>query len=544
MTQRHPSHQPAMDRRRFLRMAGFTAGSVYLGALLAACATTPAETPPAPSGGTTQGGQAPAPMPLGVLNLGIDRNLNRIDPRLSTSVTDIMVCWDLFDGLVQGDANGNFQPSLAAALPSMIDPKTYEVSLRQGVKFHDGTELTAEDVKYTVDTINNPDFKSLFTRIYGFIEGVEIKDKHSLVFHLERPTGPFLERLANLKIVSMAAAERLGQEFEKNPVGSGPFVFDSWIPNGAFTYTRNANYWQAGIPKLEKVVRTVLAEDSTRVAQLQTGQVDLILPAPYQTFPTLQGEDIMTGSEPGTQYSAIRFNSGSGPFANKQLRQALAHAIDREALIQAALGGLAVAADQQVPPWHWAYNPNGSKYAYDPERSKFLMREAGFPNGFEFEMLVGTVSDIKDQATVLQEQFAKVGIKMSMNLGEVEALYQLAFKQEYHAHLHGGNTSVLSPDPDILYRWIYGGPVDKNQFLWWSGPGPEAIVREIDAAVQVVEQDARLKAYHQLQDMINEELPMITLNYRHALAAWRKNVSGFVVTPRLVTDLWNVAVSA
>lgn len=531
-----------IDRRGFLWMTGATIGSIFLGSLVAGCSSGGSGS----QGGTAgqPAGTAPGPAAGGTLRVGINRNLNRIDPRLSTAVPDIMVCWDLFDGLLEADKEGRIRPSLATEMPRRIDDKTFSIVIRQGVKFHDGSDLTAEDVKYTVETINDPNFKSLFTRIYGFIDGVEVKDKHTAIFHLKHPTGPFLERLVNLKIVPKAAAEKAGNTFEKNPVGSGPFKFESWTPNGPFAYGKNEQYWQKGIPRVDKVIQTTIAEDSTRVAQLRTGQVDLILPAPYQTFATIQGGDLVGGRGEGVQYTAIRFNNGTGPFANKKLRHALAHAIDRDALIKTALNGLAVPADQQVWPSHWAYNKAGKKYAYDPEKAKALMKEAGFPNGFEFEMLVGTVSDIKDQATVLQEQFARVGIKMGIKLGEVEALYQLAFKQEYHAHLHSGSTAVFSTDPDILYRWLYGGPVEKNTFLWWKGPGPEAIVKKLDESLQLTEKTARQKAYYELQDMISEELPLITLNFRDSLAAWRKNVTGFVVTPTLITRLWDVGISS
>ncbi|AZR74896.1 peptide ABC transporter substrate-binding protein [Anoxybacter fermentans] len=392
-----------------------------------------------------------APKYGGIWKDALNSNPPYLDPVMATDTTSAEVDYQIFETLVENDTEGNLVPLLAESWEVNEDATIITFKLRKGVRFHatteggqptanGGREVTAHDWVWTFNYICSPETNSprayFIDMIKGYDEyregktdhlaGVRALDDYTLQFELSGPFAPFLNVLAYNTFVVLPKEDVLkwGEDWNFHPVGTGPFKFEKWIQDDKIVLSKNENYWAKDengnpLPYLDGIEFRIIIDHAVEWEEFKVGNIyQCYVDDPYYEeakakYPDTFFEKPMLG----TYYYGM--NMEKGPFANnKALRQAMNYAINREALIELVMNGRGEPAKGVLPPGMFAYNPDLKGYTYDPEKAKQLLKEAGYPDGFEVTLQYNTSSGHKRIAEALQAMYAQVGIKV--NLKNVE----------------------------------------------------------------------------------------------------------------------------
>lgn len=490
-----------------------------------------------------------------------------LDPRVATSIDDFYVnlVWT-HDPLVRyaGDIEKGITivPHLAESWRK-LDDRTYEFKLRKGVLFHDGTELKASDVKYTFDCflgVANWNKKfvvphSVFYAGYYDPDKTNVIDDYTIQLGSTTdyaPYGPFLWDLPRVTIVPEKASEQMQEKYNLAPIGSGPFKFVKW-EEPLIVLRRNENYWmkdEAGnqLPYIDELQYITVPDPATAEVRLLTGHVDTVLGVPFKDIADLAATKGFKGSSrPSWETCHLQMNLTKPYLANKYCRQALFYAMNRQAIIDTVYRGHALMGPSgYLPPWHWAYNPEVKPYPYDPETAKNLLAQGGYPDGFEVELMCNDVYPWLDAATMVQQDWAKVGIKAELRPGEEEAIYANVFDLSFDVFLTRFNGGLISYDPHgPHFRWLYGQMPEgfvsedlKKRFgkLWphgmwwnmWSGPEAQQFWKLIDDGAKTDDIEQRKKIYGELQKIVSDQcLSLQVVALANQLSAMGEYVQGF-----------------
>ena len=350
------------------------------------------------------------------LVIGVTVEPPHLDPttHVAGSIREIVYA-NVYEGLTLTDQNGQPYPALAESWEVSDDGLTYTFHLREGVTFHDGTSFEAEDVKFTYDRARGPDSQNAGKRIFGAIDTIETPDDATVVVTLSRPDGSFLYNMgsADAAIVSPESVADL----TTHPVGTGPFQFEEWVRGDHITLTRFDDYW--GEPaRLDKVTFRIITDPQAQVAALRTGEIDVF---PNMGAPELLGEfeadddfKVMLGSTEGEAIMAL--NHRREPFSDVRVRQALTHAIDREAVIEGALAGYGEAIGSHYPPNLPDYVDYTGLYPFDPGKAKELLTEAGYGSGFDMQLILPPFPYARRSGEIIQAYLAQVGVNASIEV--------------------------------------------------------------------------------------------------------------------------------
>ncbi|MGI9450914.1 MAG: ABC transporter substrate-binding protein, partial [Geminicoccaceae bacterium] len=327
-----------------------------------------------------------AQTPPGVLVVGQIAEPKSLDPHAVTAVNDFRILMNVYDGLVRyKDGTLEVEPSLATSWSISEDGTEYTFELQSGITFHDGTPFNAEAVEFNFDRMlveshpfhdTGPFPLSFF---FSAIQDVEVVDEDTVKFTLDAPYAPFLSNLAYPTglIVSPEAVKTHGADFGRNPSGTGPFRFAEWESNAKVVVERNDDYW-GGAPALEAVVFRPITDANTRVAEMLSGGIDVMVEIPPDSVQNFDGDGFTLYEQAGPHLWFLILNAKDGPFADRRVRQAINYAIDKKTLVEDILQGTAEVASGPTPPaFSWAYNEALQPYPYDPEKAKALLEEAG-----------------------------------------------------------------------------------------------------------------------------------------------------------------------
>lgn len=521
-----------ITRRAALQGAGGLIVLIGGGSLLSACGGS--------SGSSGKGGGANR-----VIHIANGSGALALDPRVGADEGTFSVKKHVFSTLTTvNPVTGIVTPLLASALPTKLDDRTWQVALKPNLKFSDGSPLTADDVVFTIASMNSKTLNSLYTAIFGGWTATA-KDSNTVVIALDKPFAAVPARLAQIAIVPKAIVEKVGDKaFGLNPVGSGPFEFVSW-PGASqaapITLKRAGSYSLGDLPAIGGITVTTILDDSARLTSLQSGSSDVCTQVAPNLYAGLSG--VSKDKANGSMYDAIMLNNNKAPFNDKRVRMAVAHAIDREAIIKTVWNSLAAAAYGPLPPWHWASNPDGKKLSYDVQAAKSLLAEAGFANGGpEIELMFPNSTSSSAMGTIVASQLQAAGFKVTTKTGEVNSLYNsvLGGNPTFQAFVMYGNTGLFGYDPDIWYRWIYYG--SPGTFLNTTPAQQAPISAAIDAAATIddSDRDAQKKAYFALQDMLTDECEMVHIDTRNNIEAWNKSLGGYSVPVDNIPDLKTV----
>ncbi|HMG50163.1 MAG TPA: ABC transporter substrate-binding protein [Inquilinus sp.] len=433
-------------------------------ALALACATLPAAAQDIKPGGT--------------MTVTYKDDVTTLDPAIGYDWQNWSMIKSLFDGLMDyKPGTTDLVPDLAESFTVSPDGQTYTFKLRQGVKFHNGRELKAADVKYSLDRVVQPETQSpgagFFDSIQGFadvstgkakeLSGIETPDDYTVVFHLTRPDAPFLHKMAlNFShVVPKEEVEKYGADFGKHPVGTGAYKLAEWTLGQRIVFERNPDYFHKGLPHLDKIVFEVGQEPVVALLRLQRGEVDIagdgIPPAKFLEVmqdPTYKGL-IIQGSQLHTGY--ITMNVKAKPFDDVRVRQAVNMAVNKDRIIR-IINGRAKPANQPLPPSMPGYATDYKGYAYDVEGAKKLMADAGQGSGFTTDLYVANTDPQPRIAQAIQQDLAQIGIKAEIkSLAQANVIAAGGDEKQSTMIWSGGMAWIADfPDPSNFYGPILG----------------------------------------------------------------------------------------
>lgn len=470
----------------------------------------------------------------------IESSPTNLDPRVGIDAQSERIGELLFDSLVRRDEHFELQPWLAERW-EILDPQTYVFHLHHGVRFHDGRLLTSRDVKWTFDSLLTGKVRSSKVSAYTSIDRIETPDQDTVVFHLKQPMSSLLWNLSDgaIGIVPYGSAE----EFVRRPIGSGPFRFVSAQQDKEVVIERNPDYW-ATPAKLERVLFKVIPDATTRALELRKRSADVAINAlSPDTVLTLEHDaGLTTLRAPGTIYAYIALNLRDPVLRDVRVRHALAHAINLEPIIHYLWRDQARTAYSILPPQHWAYDGNVTRYPYDPARARQLLDEAGYgaKNGVRFHLTMKTSTEESTRllAAVLQQQLHEVGIALDLRSFEFATFFSDITKgayQLYSMRWIGGNQ-----DPDI-FDYVFAtasfAPKRANR-SYYSNARVDDLIAEGRATL---DQQKRKLIYDQIQQILAEDLPYINLWYFDNVLVHTKRVRSVELNPSANYDFLRTA---
>ncbi len=454
-----------------------------------------------------------------------------LDPRLATDAVSVHLSGLLFNGLTRLDEQAEPVADLAARW-EVASGTDYRFVLRRGVQFHDGRELEAEDVAFTLRSIQDPALGSPLRGALDAVESIQVLDRYTLRLRLKKPYAPLLAALA-VGIVPRAAGNGKGESAGGVPVGTGPFRLARFVPREEVVVRAFPQHF-AGPPRLTSLRFRVIPDATTRLLELRKGTVDL-LPGglPPELLPAVRGlphVQVLTGPSSNTTYLA--FNIRDPILRDRRVRAALAHALDRPGLVAHLMRGLAEPATGLLPPRHWAYRGDVMRHVYDPPRAKALLDAAGYPAGpdgvrfpLTFKATTGELS--RALGEVLQEQLGRVGIPVRIVSHEWGTFF---------ADIRSGNFQVTSltwvgiADPDYFHYIFHSGSVPPHGANRGAYRNPE-VDRLLDEARATAEREKRRVLYGTVQEILAEDLPYIFLWHEVRFAALKAGLRDFRLLP-------------
>jgi peptide/nickel transport system substrate-binding protein len=470
----------------------------------------------------------------GTLRVGLESDPPNMDPHRSTAAVDRQVYQNLFDKLLDTDENLQIIPMLATSWTISKDGKTVTLKLRQGVRFHDGTPFDANAVKYNFDRMQDPKFPSARRSEVLPVQKVTVVDASTVTLSLEKPYSPLLYVLTDRAgmMVSPAEAQKAGANFALHPVGTGPFTFVEKVPQDRVVLQHNPNYWEKGQPYLERIIYRPFTDDNARVANLKSGDVDIINAPPLPQIKALAQEAAKPGArfkllERGAfSWSGIWLNVTKPPFDNKLLRQAFSATLDRNAIANSVLQGAAYPA--------YSFFPNGTP-AYDstwkiPPRNLALAKEklqaAGKPGGFECTLLIlpGEITQALGQA--IQSMAAEGGIQVKLQIVEFGTMLSTTDHLQHQAALLGWSGR---PDPDFdIYPFMTASGLGSFNDSGYTNPRVQTL---LDAARLLNDMTQRKRAYRQVTEILADDMPYVWLYFAKEYKLVSTKVQGFVHVP-------------
>jgi peptide/nickel transport system substrate-binding protein len=437
-----------------------------------------------------------------------------LDPHMHFQRVGILVNINMFDSLLHRSAKLEFEPSLAVSWKALNDT-TWEFKLRKGVKFHDGSTMTAEDVKFSFDRVLEPGKEKKTSPQYGnvrAIKDVRIINPETIHLITDKPFPLLLERLVFFPIVPKKHVEKVGAEAfgSTATVGTGPWKFVEWKRDQHVRLEAFDQHWR-GKPAFKYLVFRSVPEVATQVAELKTGGVDIIRNVSADLMPDIKSHpQTWISTTPILRVHYIMLDMRSAPFDKKSARQAANYAIDKQAIIQKMMAGLGREVATVVQPAAFGHDPGVKPFPYDPKKAKDLLAQAGYPNGIDITLHSAFV-EFRPVFEALGQMFTEVGLRTTVKMWDPGPAYNKFFQADGKA-THGaygswGNYSVFDADAVLhpLYHTEPGGWIGKHYAR------VEGLDKLIDEARSTVDQPRRKQLYSRIQTMIREEAPSVFL---------------------------------
>ena len=465
----------------------------------------------------------------GTLRYATGTDALTLDPQFVTDIPTARVVNQIFETLVYPDLNGDMQGVLATDWTVSDDNLTWTFNLREGVTFHDGTPFNAEAVKFTFDRIKNEENGSPRASAAAAIDTVEVVDDMTVSISTKEPYAPLLAQLSayNLAIMAPSAGEKLNAEYSESPAGTGPFKLGEWVPGERLTLVRNDEYWgdKAASASVEL---SVVPEDSARVLMLMSGETDVISNVPTVMVPRLKdapGVELI--EETGYRTIYVGLNLNMPPFDDLKVRQAVAHAIDTQSLLAGVMTGIGTAGggfESTVIPGSAEIAP----YAYDPEKAKELLAEAGHPDGFDVEFFVpnGRYTNDRQLGEAIQAQLAEVGIRANLQSPEFGA-YSAMLRERDKIPLYLLGKGSPTGDLDLTLG-ITTASEGSGNYSNYANEEVDKMIAEQRVAVDPAKRKEILK---NILQQVYDDVPLVVLYYENQIFGQRDNVTGFEVMP-------------
>lgn len=443
--------------------------------------------------------------------VGIDTDPPSLDGHSNTALSSDLLFAHLYDRLVGFDMQGRIVPELATEWSVSGNGLTWTFRLRRNHKFHDGTPVNAAAVKANFERLFDPQNPFSRRTLFEMIKRIDVVDEYTVAFTTDKPFGAMLNQLANpsASIVSpTAAAKQDVNTFGRAPVGSGPFFFREWVRGTRIVLQKHRAHWLADDTNVTEIEFRPIPDDATRAIGLETGELDFVTTITPQEARRLGRHPSLTVYNlPRSRIQGLYPNVTKRPWSDVRVRQAMAHAIDKRAIVDTFLAGFARVADSPLPPGVFPYRPQTLRFDYNPDRARRLLAEAGYPNGFSATMWVpvGTYAAAQQISEAVAEMLKRVGITLKLEVmesGQWLVLLRSRGPRESTLDMTYYGWGTQTGDADYALRLVFHSgnfaPACCNR-NFYANPEVDAL---IDRGLSSTSQQERRAAYEKAQEIL------------------------------------------
>lgn len=452
-----------------------------------------------------------------------------LDPVGPSDNPSLWALHNVHDCLVRvSDDSTSIEPDLAESWEVSDDNLTYTFHLREGVKFHNGDEVTAEDVVFSLNRTRDPE-QCPYADMFKPIEEIVAVDRYTVEIRLSAPYAPILADLAmfNAAIIPEKYFLEVGgtEKFGRHPIGAGPFKFEYWKPGEEILFSKFEDYWREGEPKVDKLYYYIMPDATSRALAIRGGSVDVATYVPFSEVEILKADpDVKVSVDTIWRHDFVKINCGIEPFNNVKVRQALNYAMNKQGFIDTVLFGYGEIAPSYMPPVQY-YNDQLEPYSYDPEKAKQLLKEAGYDKGFKTTILATAGEPMMvSMATILQQNLRDIGIEATIEKVEEGTRWDRLIARKYELSPDYYTSDILDDDLLTDFGISYAG----NQAYFSDYHNLR--VEELYALGRVaLDEGKRREIYYEIQRIVHEDAAQIFVTTTPNPTAMRTNVHGFLV---------------
>jgi peptide/nickel transport system substrate-binding protein len=479
--------------------------------------------------------------PTGKITIAMPSEPATLDPAKGGTRYNHTFNANMFESLYIRNSEADLVPGLAASHTVSRDGLTYTFKLRRGVKFHDGTPLTADDIKFSFDRALDPATKNPLNAYLKSIDKVEIESPETIVIKLKEHDAILLKKLAFAGwVVPHKYLETVGEQgFAKNPIGSGPFKFKSRSINEFIELEANEQHW-ATVPKVKTLVYRTIPEDAVRLAMLQTGEVDIAseMPPPLlDRINAIKGVKVLSHPSGAVYWIPINLKSAESdsPLLKLKVRQALNYAVDKEGIIKGVLKGQAVAVGGALVPSITPDAKTLKPYPYDPAMAKKLLVEAGYPNGIKVDMYssVGRYTLDKDISLAIANSMKAAGIDVNLTLWDSTKWVQGLMKKTYPLSYQEFGNTIFDPEGLMIFA------IDTKAF--WSFYSNPQVDKMIGESMAITEQKQRDAHFLKIDQLLHDDASHIFLWESKILLGVKSNLNWNPAAGDMWFKFWNAS---
>lgn len=449
-----------------------------------------------------------------------------LDPRLETDVPSYERINVIMEPLVKFSTSMDLVPALATDWDVTEDTMTLWFQLREGVKWHDGTPFTAEDVKYTFEWVLEPSNGAPNMGLYTDIGEIEIVNDHEIIFHLDQANAFLLNNIARMPITPKHEGDRA--DFRQNPLGTGPYKFVSWTRDDRLVLVENEEYW-GGRPNIPNVVFRSIPENSTRLLAFEAGEIDIFQGGvvPQEINRLEEDPNYVVQRTPGTGYNYLGFNTKVGALSDVRVRQALSYVINREGIVQMVLNGIGTPGIGPVSPSLPWFNPDVERYEYSVEKAQELLREAGYePGDINIRLFTNENPDRMRIAEILQFEAQRAGINVEVIIEEWGAyLARIQETDDFDIFILGWS-GQLDPDRAMIRQFHTDG---SNNYGKYSNERVDYLL-DLGRTVPGDSQES-IDIYREAQKIVVDEVPYGFINYTEEVGIHHPWIGNWEVHP-------------
>ncbi|MBQ1762707.1 MAG: glutathione ABC transporter substrate-binding protein GsiB [Aquincola sp.] len=471
--------------------------------------------------------------------VAVQSTFTTTDPYDANDTLSQAVAKSFYQGLFGFDKDMKMVPVLAESYTASKDGLVYTVKLKTGIKFHDGTPFNAEAVKATFDRVTNPDNKLKRYNLYKNIAKTEAVDATTVRFTLKEAFSPFINSLAHPSavIISPAALAKFGNKgIAQNPVGTGPFKFVEWKATDYLKVEKFDGYWRKGYPKVDSITWRPVVDNNTRAAVMQTNEAHFAFPVPPESVATLEKKpSLEVTAAPSIIHRYLSMNTQHKPFSDPKVREAINYAINKDALIKVAFSGYAIPAEG-VLPQGVEYAAKLGPWPYNPAKARELLKEAGYPNGFE-STLWSAYNHTTAQKVIqfVQQQLGQVGIKLQVQA--LEAGQRVARVESAQdpatapVRMYYVGWSSSTGEADWAMRPLLASESFPPKLFNTAYYKNDAVDQAIGKALVTTDKAEKAKLYTEAQKQIWKDAPWAFLVTERLVSVRARNLAGFYVIP-------------
>lgn len=460
------------------------------------------------------------------LVIGAGAEASSLDPRIATDVPSFERIHTVMEPLVAFAADMSLTPRLAHSWDFSDDGLTMTFYLREGVKFHHGREFTAADVKYTFDWVLDEANLSTHRPLFADVKSIETVGKYTVVFNLNAPNGFLINNIARMPIVPYDKGD--DPTFDRDPIGTGPYVFQTWRRDDRMVMRAFDDYWG---PKanIEWIEFRPIPENATRLLAFEAGEIDLyqggVVPA---ELPRIEADPrFVVQREPAVGYTYLGFNTQTGPLADKRVRHAINHLINRDGIVDVVLNGIGRPGISMIAPQLPWFNPDVTRFPYDQLKARALLAEAGYtPEDLTLYLYTNENADRMLIAEILEFELGVVGIKLVVTIEEFGAFLDRVQKTDDYDMFILGWSGQVDPDRAMSRQFHTKG---SHNYASYSNPRVDELLDL--GRITPADSAESIRIYNEAQAIIVDEAPFSFLYYTEEVGLTQRYIDGWVVHP-------------